>query len=86
MMYNILAKILRAFSMPVIKKQRPKVIGITGSVGKTSTKEAVFTVLEGKYKDDVYRSHKNLNTEVGLTLAILQIDQSSQGFGWIGII
>lgn len=86
MMYNILAKILKAFSTAVIKKQRPKVIGITGSVGKTSTKEAVFTVLEEKYKDDVYRSYKNLNTELGLPLAILQIDQSPQGIRWLSTI
>lgn len=47
------------------------VIGITGSVGKTSTKEMVASVLETKYK--VLKTEGNFNNEIGLPLTILKI-------------
>jgi len=53
-----------------LKRTRPIIIGITGSYGKTSTKEAVYEVLKKKWR--VYRNPKSLNTEIGLLLAILQ--------------
>lgn len=48
-----------------------RVVGITGSVGKTSTKEFVAGVLETKYK--VLKTAGNFNNEVGLPLTVLQI-------------
>ncbi len=53
----------------VLKKYHPKIIAITGSVGKTSTKDAIFTVLS-KFKT-VRKSEKSFNSEVGLPLTIL---------------
>lgn len=47
------------------------VVGITGSVGKTSTKEFIASVLETKYK--VLKTEGNFNNEVGLPLTILKI-------------
>jgi UDP-N-acetylmuramoyl-tripeptide--D-alanyl-D-alanine ligase len=47
------------------------VIGITGSVGKTSTKETVASVL-GRWKP-THRSAGNLNSEIGLPLSLLDI-------------
>lgn len=47
------------------------VVGITGSVGKTSTKEFVASVLSGRY--EVLRTEGNFNNEVGLPLTILKI-------------
>lgn len=47
------------------------VIGITGSVGKTSTKEFVSSVLSQKYR--VHKTEGNYNNEIGLPLTILQI-------------
>ncbi len=46
------------------------VIGITGSVGKTTTKEFVASVLSRKYK--VWFTQGNFNNEVGMPLTILQ--------------
>lgn len=46
------------------------VLGVTGSVGKTSTKEAIFNLLHKHYQ--VIRSDKSYNTEFGLPLAILE--------------
>lgn len=48
-----------------------KVIGITGSVGKTSTKEFIAAVLSVRYK--VLKTAGNYNNEVGLPLTILNI-------------
>lgn len=48
-----------------------KVVGVTGSVGKTSTKEFVAAVLAQKY--NVWKTQKNFNNEVGVPLTILQV-------------
>lgn len=48
-----------------------KVVGITGSVGKTSTKEMIASVLEQKYS--VLKTEGNFNNEIGLPLTIFKI-------------
>ncbi len=48
-----------------------KVVGITGSVGKTSTKEVIASVLSEKYK--VLKTEGNFNNEIGLPLTVLKI-------------
>lgn len=48
-----------------------KVIGITGSVGKSTTKETVAEVLGTRYR--TLRSPGNLNNEIGLPLTILRL-------------
>jgi len=66
----------------IIKKYKPLIIGITGSVGKTSTKEAIYTVLKKKYR--VSKSWGNLNTELGLPLAIAGYKKADTSFSfWI---
>ena len=47
------------------------VVGITGSVGKTSTKEMIASVLSQRY--NVLKTEGNFNNEVGLPLTILRI-------------
>jgi UDP-N-acetylmuramoyl-tripeptide--D-alanyl-D-alanine ligase len=64
-----LVYILRIESRLVLWKYKPKIIAITGSVGKTSTKDAVFAVFSGiSY---VRKSEKSYNSEIGLPLTIL---------------
>ena len=53
------------------KKLNITVIGITGSVGKTTTKEIVSSVLEEKYK--VVKTEGNFNNGLGLPLTIMSI-------------
>ena len=48
-----------------------KVVGITGSVGKTSTKEMIASVLSQKY--NVHKTEGNFNNEIGLPLTIFKI-------------
>jgi UDP-N-acetylmuramoyl-tripeptide--D-alanyl-D-alanine ligase len=51
-----------------------KVIGITGSTGKTSTKDLVAAALSEKYK--VFKTKGNFNNEIGLPLMIFNLDES----------
>ncbi len=53
-----------------------KVVGITGSVGKTSTKEFISAVLAQKYH--VLKTEGNFNNEIGLPLTILKIREAHQ--------
>lgn len=62
----------------VIMRYKPKIIAITGSVGKTSTKDAVFTVLS-KFKT-VRKSQKSYNSEIGLPLTILGLPNGWSNF------
>jgi len=71
---KIIQKILKVMAKQVLKKHQPIVVGVTGSVGKTTTKELINKVLSAKFK--VRSNAKNYNTEVGVTLTILgcQVD------------
>ncbi|MDF2884412.1 MAG: UDP-N-acetylmuramoyl-tripeptide--D-alanyl-D-alanine ligase [Clostridiaceae bacterium] len=55
-------------------KLKVKVIGITGSTGKTSTKDLTCAVLSEKYK--VFKTQGNFNNEIGLPLMIFKLDKS----------
>jgi UDP-N-acetylmuramoyl-tripeptide--D-alanyl-D-alanine ligase len=48
------------------------VIGITGSYGKTSTKELLFTVLSSKFGEKVIKTREHINAEVGIAKTILE--------------
>jgi UDP-N-acetylmuramoyl-tripeptide--D-alanyl-D-alanine ligase len=50
------------------------VVAVTGSVGKTSTKDMIACVLSEKYK--VLRTEGNFNNEIGLPLTLLNLDRS----------
>lgn len=66
---KIISYILRTESKLVLWKYKPKIIAVTGSVGKTSTKDAVYAVLSKiSY---VRKSEKSFNSEIGLPLTVL---------------
>lgn len=83
-MKKILQKILLMLSQAILKKYEPKVIGITGSIGKSSAKEAVFAVLKNKFR--VRQNIKNYNNEIGLPLTIIgQVSPGKSIFGWLKV-
>ncbi len=68
---KIITYILQIESRLIIFKYKPKIIAIIGSVGKTSTKDAVYRVISDiSY---VRKSEKSYNSEIGLPLTILGI-------------
>jgi UDP-N-acetylmuramoyl-tripeptide--D-alanyl-D-alanine ligase len=66
---KIIVSILKIESRLILSKYKPSVIAITGSVGKTSTKDAVYAVLSKV--SYVRKSEKSFNSEIGLPLTIL---------------
>lgn len=84
-MKKTLFKILKIFSSLVLKKYKPEIIAITGSVGKTSSKEAIFGILKNKFK--TRSSFSNFNNEIGVPLTILGIKKAPGRsiFNWLYI-
>lgn len=68
-MRKILSIFLRLQAKLILRRYKPLIIAVTGSVGKTSTKEAIFSVV--KKSRASYRSFGNYNTEVGVPLSIV---------------
>ncbi|MCZ7544444.1 MAG: UDP-N-acetylmuramoyl-tripeptide--D-alanyl-D-alanine ligase [Anaerolineae bacterium] len=54
----------------------PRVIGVTGSVGKTSSKELIAAVLEQRYQ--TLKSAGNYNNEIGLPLTLLKLNDTHE--------
>ncbi len=54
----------------------PKVVGVTGSVGKTTTKEMIARVLSEKY--NTLKTEGNLNNEIGLPFTVLNLNASHE--------
>jgi UDP-N-acetylmuramoyl-tripeptide--D-alanyl-D-alanine ligase len=76
---------IRILAVWTLKRYKPTVIGITGSAGKTSTKEAIFAVLKKEYV--CRRNVKNFNNELGLPLTILgDYQESGRFFFWFKVI
>lgn len=73
--------ILKLFASLVLKIKKPRVILITGSVAKSSTKEAIFSVLLQKYPFfEIAKSEGSLNTKIGVPLSILGFKHSVRWF------
>ena len=81
---NEWVKKIRAKGIPVISeielayryKDDSKIIAITGSNGKTTTKELLHAVLSSQYK--TYTTKGNLNNHIGVPLTLLSIKQDAQ--------
>ena len=58
-----------------LKLSKTKIIAITGSNGKTTTKELIKNILNEKYKTTATKG--NLNNHIGVPLTLLQIDKNS---------
>ena len=65
----------------------PKVIAVTGSVGKTTTREMIAAVIKSRYK--TLKTENNLNNEVGVPKTILELDDSIEAmvleFGMVNL-
>ena len=66
---NIIVYIIECEARLVLFKYKPNIVAITGSVGKTSTKDAIYTVLTSVFF--VRKGEKSFNSEIGIPLIIL---------------
>ncbi|MDD3778084.1 MAG: Mur ligase family protein, partial [Patescibacteria group bacterium] len=83
-MRKLLKYKLKILAKLIIWRYQPKVVGISGSIGKTTAKEAINLVLEDKYR--VRTSYKNYNNEFGLPLTIIGSKSPGKNyFAWLGV-
>lgn len=75
-------RVLAFYARKVIKKHNPIIVAITGSVGKTTTKEAVYQVLKDTFPGKVWKNEGNLNAEIGIPLTILGYTKLPNKFFW----
>lgn len=81
---KILQSVLRLLAKAVLWRRKPRIVGVTGSVGKSSAKEAIFAVLSSKFR--VRRNEKNYNNEIGLPLTIIGAKSGGRSLlGWIKV-
>ncbi len=59
-----------------LQKIKPVVIGITGSNGKTTTKDLVYSVLQKKYK--THKTQGNFNNHIGLPLTLVSMPEDTE--------
>lgn len=67
---------LQQYASFILQYWHPTVIAVTGSVGKTSTKEAIATVLASKFS--TFRSWQNYNDLLGIPLSLGRLEQHHQ--------
>ncbi len=80
-----LEKMLRLMAVAVLKRHQPSVVAITGSVGKTSAKAAIFQVLASKFS--VRENQKNYNNEIGIPLTIIGVESGGRNiFKWLWVL
>lgn len=79
---KVIVSILQWEAKMVLRKYKPRIIAVTGSVGKTSTKDAIFSVLSKSFF--IRKSEKSFNSDVGVPLAILGLQNAWYNpFIWI---
>ena len=82
---KLLQHLLKILAKLVLWRYKPMVIAVTGSTGKSSTKEAIYYALKNDFQ--VERSTSNLNTEIGLPLTIIHgYDAKKNVFLWLANI
>lgn len=72
---KVLVQLLAWEARLILWKYKPKIIAVTGSVGKTSTKDALYTALKDSVS--IRKNQKSLNSEFGVPLTIIGRDS-----GW----
>ena len=79
----VIVTFLTIESKLILRKYKPFIVAVTGSVGKTSTKDAIYSVLKdhGRY---VRKSDKSMNSETGLPLTIIGVPNAWRSMsGWL---
>lgn len=81
----ILISILTLEAKVALRRFSPRIVAVTGSVGKTSTKDAIYAAVSGNFV--TRKSDKSFNSEIGLPLAVLGLPNAwSSMSGWLANI
>jgi UDP-N-acetylmuramyl pentapeptide synthase len=81
----IITGMLALLARSVVRKYHPRIVMVTGSVGKTSTKEAVAAVLTARFL--VRKSDKSFNSEFGVPFTILGVKNPWKNlFAWLSVV
>ncbi len=72
---NMVVTVITWEAKMLLKRTKPKIVAVTGSVGKTSTKDAIFHIL--KEHKRARKSEKSFNSDIGVPLSILGLSN-----GW----
>lgn len=79
---SIVVAILIQEARWLLKRHKPTIIAITGSVGKTTTKDAVFAAIKNSIS--ARKSEKSFNSEIGVPLTVLGLSNAwSNPFLWV---
>lgn len=81
----LVQKILIFLAKRIIRKHQPIIVAVTGSVGKTSTRNAIATVLEPSFR--IRTNFDNYNNEFGIPLTIIgHRSPEKSPIGWLKVI
>jgi UDP-N-acetylmuramyl pentapeptide synthase len=79
---KIIVSILTFEAKLLLSRMKPKIVAITGSVGKTTTKDAIYTVLKNRFH--TRKSEKSFNSDIGVALTVLGLRNGwSNPLSWI---
>lgn len=84
-MRTLAVKFLAACAKAVLRKYQPKIVAITGTVGKSSAKEAIFAALKNSLV--ARASSGNYNTQIGVPLSVLDLPAPGKSvFRWMKVL
>lgn len=79
---SLVVSVLTFEARLVLSRREPKIAVVSGSVGKTSAKEALGTALSARFR--VRKSAKSFNSDIGVPLTILDLPNAWESpFGWL---
>lgn len=82
---QIVIFLLKIEAMLILRKYKPKIVAVSGTVGKTSTKDAIALVLSGVF--NARKSEKSYNSEIGVPLTIIGVQSAWNNFlQWILVL
>ena len=87
-----IVKIITYQAKFILKKNNPKIIAVTGNLGKTSTKDFIYTALKKNLQNEkgdslLLASKKSMNSDTGIPLTILGLETGWTSFSlWFKII
>ncbi|MEK7619858.1 MAG: UDP-N-acetylmuramoyl-tripeptide--D-alanyl-D-alanine ligase [Patescibacteria group bacterium] len=84
-MKHLIQNLITSKAKKLLAIHKPLVIAVTGSVGKTSVRNAIASVLSAKFR--VGTTIKNYNNEFGVPLTILGAESAGKSiFGWLKVL